>query len=101
MIQIRIGRDSLVISGHAGAGAKGGDVVCAAVSTLVTGAAEFWKDNENVLIHKEEDGENICFKFKFNNFFKKNDIQCIYGFVVKCLEMIAAQYPSYVSIAHF
>lgn len=41
LIQIEIGEDFLTVSGHAEAGEKGNDIVCAAVSVIVTGAAEF------------------------------------------------------------
>ena len=47
MIRVECGRNKLTVSGHAGAGEYGHDLVCAAVSALVLTLCECVKKSEN------------------------------------------------------
>lgn len=61
MVKILAAEFVLEVSGHAGWGEKGEDIVCAAVSSLVTGSAEIWKNIEEVKIIRS--GDKYVFEF--------------------------------------
>lgn len=115
MIQIVAKEDFLRVSGHANAGTKGNDIVCAAVSILVTGAAELWKDRKEVFIAKTverkqkfEKGsnnkkndvyaeENFTFLFQFQKGKIPADLEYEYVFLRRYLSLVASKYPKNVN----
>ncbi|GCE63434.1 hypothetical protein MHSWG343_04310 [Candidatus Mycoplasma haematohominis] len=115
MIQIVARKDFLSVSGHAYAGTKGNDLVCAAVSVLVTGAAELWKNREEVFITKtveknknlKKDANNeknnllreekFTFLFRFRDSNLPLDLEYEYAFLRRYLRLVASQYPNNVS----
>lgn len=85
----------LEVSGHAGHGKKGKDIVCAAVSTLFYTLGEtLWQSSsmlyEEPLVKEEEgDGYIVCHpKEEY-----EGNIATIYMTIVIGLQMIAEQYP--------
>jgi uncharacterized protein YsxB (DUF464 family) len=57
MIKIVINKDNIKISGHAGYGVKGNDIVCASVSSIViTSLNAIIRMDENAISYKQDEG---------------------------------------------
>ena len=57
MIKIVIDKDNIKISGHAGYGVKGTDIVCASVSSIViTSLNAIIRIDENAIDYKQDEG---------------------------------------------
>lgn len=57
MIKIVIDKDNIKISGHAGYGVKGNDIVCASVSSIViTSLNAIIRMDENAISYKQDEG---------------------------------------------
>ena len=57
MIKIEIKKDNIKISGHAGYGVKGTDIVCASVSSIViTSLNAILRIDENAISYVEDEG---------------------------------------------
>lgn len=57
MIKIVIDKDNIKISGHAGYGVKGNDIVCASVSSIViTSLNAIIRMDENAISYKKDEG---------------------------------------------
>ena len=57
MIKIVINKDNIKISGHAGYGVKGNDIVCASVSSIViTSLNAIIRIDENAIAYKQDEG---------------------------------------------
>jgi len=57
MIKIVIDKDNIKISGHAGYGVKGNDIVCASVSSIViTSLNAIIRIDENAISYKQDEG---------------------------------------------
>jgi uncharacterized protein YsxB (DUF464 family) len=57
MIKIIINKDNIKISGHAGYGVKGTDIVCASVSSIViTSLNAIIRIDENAIDYKQDEG---------------------------------------------
>ncbi|AEW45711.1 hypothetical protein MHC_04275 [Mycoplasma haemocanis str. Illinois] len=87
MIKIEFSKSSLLVSGHANFAPKGKDIVCAAVSALVTGSAEIWKDLPFVKISVKKNS----YSFQFLERDEKLDWEL--KFLLRHLKIIASNYP--------
>ncbi|AEG73413.1 hypothetical protein MHF_1172 [Mycoplasma haemofelis Ohio2] len=87
MIKIEFSKDSLLVSGHANFAPKGQDIVCAAVSALVTGSAEIWKDLPSVKISIKENS------YSFHFLEKDDKLAWELKFLLSHLKIIASNYP--------
>ena len=57
MIKIVVDKDNIKISGHAGYGVKGSDIVCASVSSIViTSLNAIISIDENAISYKQDEG---------------------------------------------
>ncbi|OAL10155.1 hypothetical protein A6V39_04555 [Candidatus Mycoplasma haematobovis] len=94
MTKIIITNNSLLIAGHTNYASKGKDLVCAAISALVTGSAEIWKDNKEIETTIDEDS----YYFKFNNLSKVTKIEL--DFLIKHLKIISNNYSEHIKITY-
>ena len=89
---------NLSVSGHTGAEEKGKDIVCAGVSILFYTLCASLKERESVLeklmCNEEEGNGNIICVPKAE---WKNTIECIFWTVLNGFELLANEYPDYVS----
>lgn len=89
----------LEITGHAGHGVKGKDIVCAAVSTLFYTLGQALAEDEEMLM------EELVFKDKEGHGYIKGvpepmylpDIERIYNTIFVGFKMLARQYPDNIS----
>lgn len=102
MINISYDLEDLIISaeGHAGYGAYGSDIVCAAVSTLMHSLAAYLSENEFYLEETaqiETIGGFMVIKCCPERE-RKREVRAVYELCVLGLSCIAEQYPKHVKL---
>jgi uncharacterized protein YsxB (DUF464 family) len=86
---------SCVVKGHAEAGPKGGDIVCAAVSVLTRTALLALSQREGIAIQGEAP-ERGTFSMKADYTREGREFLAAAGtFLLKGLELVSREYPDY------
>lgn len=94
MIKININKDNIKISGHAGYGVKGTDIVCASVSSIViTSLNAIIKIDEDAISYNQDEG-------LIEVSIKKHDkyIDIIIDNMISMLEELENDYKKYIKI---
>lgn len=93
MIKIKYTDTTIQVTGHAGHGTKGNDIVCAAVSAIVLGAIKWFKPKDiEVTENKRKNSLTIVIKNR------KPENMLMLDLIVKQLQPITKRYKKYVKI---
>lgn len=93
MINIRIKKDNISVTGHAGYEEEGKDIVCASVSSiLITTVNAIMRISSEAISYKENDGVEIIIH--------KHDkiVDILLENMVELFEELTNQYPEYIKI---
>ena len=94
MIKILIEKDNIKISGHAGYGVKGNDIVCASVSSIViTSLNAIIRIDENAIAYKQDEG---FIEVDIKKHEKTVDI--LIDNMISMLEELEEEYKKYIKI---
>ena len=83
------------VSGHAGAGKKGSDIVCAAVSVLARTAIKVLSEREGITIRGDipEPG-NFCLETEYNPE-DRDFLAAVGSFLIEGLLSVSGEFPDY------
>jgi len=93
MITIRIEKDIISVTGHAGYEEEGKDIVCASVSSiLITTVNAIMRISSEAISYKEKDGVEIIIR--------KHDkiVDILLENMVELFEELTREYPEYIKI---
>ena len=94
MIKIVINKDNIKISGHAGYGVKGNDIVCASVSSIViTSLNAIIRMDENAISYKQDEGF-----IEVNILKHEKNIDILIENMISMLEELEEEYKKYIKI---
>lgn len=94
MIVIKYTNTSISISGHAGYGKKGKDIVCAGVSAIIFGAIEWFNPKD---IELKQDKKHNAITLVIKNRKKENMMKL--DLIIQQLKPITKQFKKYVKIS--
>ncbi|MCL6631624.1 MAG: ribosomal-processing cysteine protease Prp [Alicyclobacillus herbarius] len=84
------------LRGHAGYAEAGSDIVCAAVSALVTNAVNSCEGLLKLKPNCEDDGNR--FECRLGTLAARSDVQLLFRSMVFGLQQISEQYPKHVKV---
>lgn len=94
MIRCEIGRYEISLTGHAGIGVKGQDIVCSAISTLTQTLGGYLAENAELLDAIEYDEKDGYFYLKVEPTYDAEDvIYNLFKMVAEGLKAISEDYP--------
>ncbi len=94
MIKVVIKKDNIIISGHAGYGLKGKDIVCASVSSIViTSLNAIIKIDEKAISYKQDEGF-----IEVNILKHENVVDTLINNMVSMLEELEKEYKENIKI---
>jgi uncharacterized protein YsxB (DUF464 family) len=89
---------SCLVQGHAGAGSRGSDIVCAAVSVLARTALQVLSRREGITIRGEAPERGLIRMEIDYAATGKEFLSATGAFLLEGLESVAGEYPDYCSI---
>lgn len=99
MIRCEIGRYEISLTGHAGVGVKGQDIVCSAISTLTQSLGGYLAENTQLLESIDYDEKDGQYYLKVEPTYEAEDtIYHLFEMVTESLKSIEEDYPKAIHV---